>query len=321
MTDAVETMAWTNEVPWHGLGVNVRGDLSPAEMLKSAGLLWRVSREPMFTADGREVPDFAALVRDKDQKVLDVVGSRWQPTQNEEAFEFFNEFVHAGQATMETAGSLRGGRLVWGLANLGATFKLSGGDQVKGYLLMALPHEQGSSIKAKFTTVRVVCQNTMTMAMRRGGSLFTMSHRLVFDPKMQERAKRALGIARDQLDEHKQHCELLAKTTIARSDAEEFLVEMIDPELWADGLSVVRDKINSRKLGRKAQTAIDALDHAPGSQLKSAKGTMWGAVNALTYATDHLWGKGADQRLTKAWFGPAANLKERVLVEAVKRSS
>lgn len=322
MTDAVETMAWKGETPWHGLGVKFEGNLTPKQMLKKAKLDWTVSLRKMHAeapAGVVDVKEFFALVRDSDNSVLDVVGSRWKPTQNEEAFEFFHEFVQAGDADMETAGSLRGGRMIWGLANLKRSFKLKGNDEVKGYLLVALPHEQGKSIRALLTQVRVVCWNTLTHALREGaGEGFRMSHRRVFDTFQQEVAKRTLGIAREDFDKQAEVAQKLASTTLTRSDSVRFLAEVIDPSLLRE--NDLEDLIGSGKVPKALQHCALALDKAPGSQLVSAKGTLWGAVNAVTFAVDHLFGKGQDQRLTKAWFSTGATLKNDAVKLALKKS-
>ena len=139
MSHDIETMAWTGEVPWHGLGFKVNGNLSVKQMLKAAKLDWKVERKPIFAQTDAhhsiQVDGFAALMRDKDNAVFDIVGSQYQPVRNEQAFEFFNDFIKAGKATMETAGSLKGGRVVWGLAKLGDSFEVTRGDKINGYLL------------------------------------------------------------------------------------------------------------------------------------------------------------------------------------------
>ena len=115
MVAAVETMAYAGELPWHGLGVEVPADLTPAQMLEKAGLDWTVSKHPLtYAHDGRTVQagKKMALVRDSDGKFLDVVSEAWNPLQNEEAFDFFNDFVGAGDMEMHTAGSLNDGKMM-----------------------------------------------------------------------------------------------------------------------------------------------------------------------------------------------------------------
>lgn len=304
MSHNVETMAYTNEVPWHGLGDKVAGNLTPKEMLKAAKLNWRVDRVPLFTADGDEVPGFAGLQRSSDKSVLDIVGSRYQPTQNEDVFEFFREFTEAGKAKMETAGSLRGGRYVWSLANLNASFTLKGGDRVNGYLLIASPHQQGKSLVIKFTTIRVVCNNTLTLALGAAGNTWRMNHRRTFDTITQAEAKDALGIAREQLGEFETNARTLSKIKMTRADAIKALAQVFQPDFEVKDLLKDSDLLNL-----KMRVLLDVNEKAPGAD----PNTAWGVLNAVTYYADHVASRTPDKRLTNAWLGKTANQKETVL--------
>lgn len=319
MSHEVETMAWTNQVPWHGLGVKVNDNLSPNQMLKAAGLNWGVNLTPMtfVSEEGvrHTVSDHFALIRDSDNKVLDVVGNRYQPVQNEAAFEFFADFVHAGDAKMDTAGSLHGGQWVWGLASLGDSFKLANGDHVKGYVLLASPHKQGKSLIAKFTPVRVVCNNTLTLALRSSKSKhaheFRMGHRNRFDAAMITQAKVTMGIAREQLDEFKANATLLSAKTMNAQDVISTLHPFFQSQTkLADILS------DPTKINPRFAAVLDAYTQAPGAQL--ALGTAWGALNAVTYYFDHMSGKTADTRLAKSWLGRNSIVKEEVLATLLK---
>jgi phage/plasmid-like protein (TIGR03299 family) len=305
MTDAVETMAYTNEVPWHGLGVRLEKAATPAAMLKHAGLDWRVDRVPLYAGESRKpIEGFAALQRSSDGKTLDVVGSRYKPVQNEDVFAFFKEFTEAGEATMETAGSLNGGRYVWALANLSASFSLAGGDRVNGYLLVASPHIQGKTLVVKFTTIRVVCQNTLSLALRSGGSSWRMSHTRSFDSVTQAEAKEALGIARDQMGEFEATARKLKKMKLDRKKIVEVLAMTFQP-----GFEVKELLKDSSLLSRKMEVLLDVNEKAPGAD----PGTGWGLLNAVTYYADHVASRTADKRLTNAWLGKTANQKEAVL--------
>lgn len=241
MPAAVETMAYTNEVPWHGLGTRVAGNLTPKQMLKAAGLDWKVERMPLaiggWDKDGKPMfhdpaflADFAALVRDRDRKCFDVVGKQYTPTQNEEAFGIFNEAVKSQKATMETAGSLREGRMVWGLANLSSSFTLANGDKVMGYLLCIVPHQQGKSIIFKFTTVRVVCMNTLALAIsEKGKAEYRRSHRSAFTDDVLDQAKLALGIAKEQMGEFEKTARQLEKLKLKREKIVEILCPIYAP--------------------------------------------------------------------------------------------
>jgi len=319
MSHEVETMAWTNQVPWHGLGVKVNDNLSPNQMLKAAGLNWEVNLTPMtFVAeDGvrHSVSDHFALIRDTDNRVLDVVGNRYQPVQNAQAFEFFTDFVHAGDAKMDTAGSLHNGQWVWGLASLEASFTLANGDKVRGYVLLASPHKQGKSLLAKFTPVRVVCNNTLTLALRSSKSKraheFRMNHRSTFDATMIHQAKVTMGIAREQLDQFKANATLLSNKTMSTDDVLTILQPVFQPQTKMAEILADPTQLNPR-----FKAVMEAYALAPGAQM--AIGTAWGALNAVTYYFDHMSGKTPDTRLAKSWLGRNAIVKEEVLATLLK---
>jgi phage/plasmid-like protein (TIGR03299 family) len=306
MSHNLETMAWTNEVPWHGLGTRVDDKIRVKDMLKAAKLDWKVEKQPMTIAGtDKPVPGFFALTRDRDGRVLDVVGNRYVPVQNDQAFEFFVDFVEAGGAKMETAGSLRNGEYVWGLANLNASFKLKGNDEVKGYLLVGCPHQQGKSLLIKFTSVRVVCNNTLTLALATKGNEWRMSHRTEFDQVKINEAKDALGIARDQLGEFERNARTLQKLNIKRADAIRILAGVFAPDADVKELVNDFDKNGTPRL----QALMAAYVNAPGAQ----EGNGWGLLNAVTYYADHMASRTADKRLSNAWLGRTAGQKEKVL--------
>jgi phage/plasmid-like protein (TIGR03299 family) len=273
-------MAFTNQVPWHGLGFALKDAPTPKGMLKAAKLDWQVERKPLattkFKTNGEAefivpVDDFAALVRSSDNRILDVVGSRYQPTQNEDVFAFFQEFTEAGKATMETAGSLKGGRLVWALARLNAAFKLNRKDEVKGYLLIASPHEQGKSLIVKFTTVRVVCNNTITLALREEGNEWRMNHRNKFDDRMINKAKDTLGIAREQLHDFELNAIKLSKLKMTDNDAIKILASLYQPDA-----KVTKQNFDEVSLAEAASSVR--------SVLQSARSRSW---NGLGIAQCH----------------------------------
>jgi phage/plasmid-like protein (TIGR03299 family) len=307
MAHEVETMAYTNQEPWHGLGTHIEDAPSVDEMLIHAGLDWEVEKQPMYTMIDKkkvEVPNKFALVRSSDKSILDVVGKVWNPIQNAEAFEFFRDFVEAGDATMETAGSLKDGRYVWGLANLNASFKLPGNDEVKGYLLVGLPHEQGKSLIIRPTAVRVVCNNTLSMALRESGDSFRFSHRMDFDASAIQHAKETLGIAREQIAEFETHARILQRKKLDEKEVVELLASIMAPKNDAKQMAEDFTEHGTPRMN----TIMDAYYKAPGAQ----PGTAWGALNAVTYWTDHLASRTQDKRLTNAWLGKTARQKDQV---------
>lgn len=319
MSHEVESMAYTNEVPWHNIGHHVADAPSVPKMIKAAGLDWSVDKHPLFyskeiTNDKPEskIEDAFALVRSSDGKCLDVVGKSYRPVQNKDAFQFFNEFVEAGKAKMETAGSLRGGRYVWGLANLQSSFKLEGGDEVKGYLLVASPHEQGKSLIIKFTTIRVVCNNTLTLALKHSGNEFRMTHRYEFDDTTRARAKEVLGIAREQMAEFETNARRLKKMKLGERDIIEVLANIYQPE---DNLKKIMEDV-SKNTSPTTRRVLDVLHRAPGADPT----TGWGVLNAVTYHSDHVIGRTSDRRLYNAWLGKTANYKQMALNDLLRKS-
>lgn len=159
----VESMFYVRETPWHGLGTKVMEAPSSADALRLAGLDWKVVQESVYTANGEQVPGFYANIRDKDRRTLGVVSDRYKVVQNEEAFAFTDALLGAG-VRYETAGSLQNGRKVWILARLPHSYIISG-EQVDPYLVFSNTHDGTGSIRAAVTPVRVVCCNTLNLAL------------------------------------------------------------------------------------------------------------------------------------------------------------
>jgi hypothetical protein len=196
-------------------------------------------------------------------------------------------------------------------------------------LLVSSPHEQGRAMQIFFTATRVVCNNTLTIALRtakiakdsadRAGveveGQFRMAHRRQFNEAMMERAKTQLGIAREQADDMRKACERLSRAKVSKDEATRMLAEVLHSDLKDEPMDVIRKDGN-----KQLSYAVAALDHSPGHDLSSANGTLWGVVNAVSYMTDHMIGRGADQRLDKAWFGKNAALKRKVFDAALAKA-
>lgn len=325
MVDAVETMAYANEVPWHGLGVKVTNKLSPAEMLKVAGLNWQVSKQPMILANKPtiKVPNKFALVRDTDDKVLSVVGSTYRPVQNDIAMDFFKKFVVAGHMTMETAGSLDGGRYIWGLARLGKDFSVGKNDEVRGYLLLPQPHVHGKAMVIQFTPIRVVCWNTLNMALgsnlKGGAGAFRMPHSMEFNDAVRTAAEVALKLASGQMDEFKQAAIMLSKKKAPEKAVEQYFCAVLKFDPKDNPRKAKKD--GEQREPRMLPHFREALALAPGGQLGSAMGTWWGALNAVSYVIDHQTGRERETALRNAWLGHTAAIKRRALTLAIKAAS
>jgi phage/plasmid-like protein (TIGR03299 family) len=317
MAHEIESIAYAHKkgsnreefsTPWHGLGEPVTNDLTPAQMLEKAKLNWTVDRVPSFIEVGKKkIPTGRdVLVRSSDSKIMTHISEAWEPVQNKEAFDFFHEFVMAGDMEMNTAGSLRGGNMVWALARVKKSFTVGKTDRVDSYLLFSNPHEYGRCIDVRFTAIRVVCNNTLTLALgKKGDGIVRLNHRRKFDPEM---VKKTLGISGRYMDQYKEMADVLA--------GKKFTVEALKEYYEKVFPSHSKKDKEDRKMSRPAQMAYDVLETQPGAKL--SKGTWWQAFNSATYAIDHLVGHSDDTRLTSAWYGPNRTRKVEALKAAVE---
>ena len=174
MSANVETMFFTRVTPWHGLGTRVEEAPGSKEALVLAGLDWKVVQKPIVTEDGLPVNGFNANIRDRDSQVLGVVTNRYKVVQNEDAFAFTDKLLGEG-VTYETAGSLQDGRRTWILAKLPQRYIISG-DEITPYLVFMNSHDGTGAIKAAMTPVRVVCQNTLNLALSTAKRSWSTNH-------------------------------------------------------------------------------------------------------------------------------------------------
>jgi len=296
-------MVYSGEVPWHGLGEKIPADLTPAQVLEKAGLDWTVSKIPAYAevAGEKVAVGKSALVRSRDNAILDVVSDDWNPVQNETAFEFFNEYVMAGDMEMHTAGSLRDGQIVWGLAKVKDSFELFKGDQIDSYLLFSNFHKYGHSTDVRFTPIRVVCNNTLTLSLSSAVErMARISHRSEFNPG---EVKNMLGIATDKLAKYKEMAQFLGSKRYNDETVLEYFMRVFPSS-------------GEKEISKNAELAADVLYTQPGAQY--AEGSWWQAFNAVTYLTDHVIGRSADTRLASAWYGANKNLKTKALETAVE---
>ena len=305
--DGKAQMAYAGtDTPWHGLGVQVPDDLTPQQMLEASGLNWEVEKVKAYAkVNGKNVDvGHSALVRTMDHKILDIVSNDWNPVQNSEAFEFFNDFIAEGDMEMSTAGSLAGGQIVWALAKIKDGFELFGGDVVEPYLHFTNYHKYGYSTDVRFTPIRVVCNNTLTLSLNTKVERFVkISHRREFNG---DSVKLALGVAQEKLAKYKDMAKFLGTKRYTNESLVEYFKRVFPVSGGPDA---------KKELSKSAKTAMSVLDTQPGANF--ASGTFWQAFNATTYFTDHLAGRSQDTRLQSAWYGNNKVLKTRALEIAV----
>jgi phage/plasmid-like protein (TIGR03299 family) len=310
MIDGVAQMAYAGDKPWHGLGVEVSNDLTPAQMMRKAGLDWSVEKVNSFIeVDGERIPTGQqSLVRSSDNKILTNVGGDWNPVQNSEAFEFFSEYVLAGDMEMNTAGSLKGGSNVFALAKVKDSFTILGEDQVDSYLLFSNPHQYGKAIDVRFTPIRVVCNNTLTFSLNSASKNFVkLNHRSVFDA---DQVKETLGIAHDKFSQYKEMAEFLSTRRFTAESLVQFYNDVFPYTHKESEVKTVKD------LSKTARDAYEVLETQPGANF--GEGTWWQALNSVTYLTDHKLGRNADTRMQSAWFGVNQSRKIKAANKAVE---
>lgn len=208
MAANVETMFYTREKPWHGLGVKVAEALSSADALRASGLDWNVEQQEICTADGLFVPGFKANVRDRDKKVLGIVSDRYKVVQNSEAFAFTDKLLGEG-VRYETAGSLNEGRKVWVLARMPREYIMLG-DRISPFLVFSNTHDGSGAIRIAMTPIRVVCNNTLNLALATATRSWSAMHTAGVQDRIGE-AENTLFMAEKYMDTLGRELETLNK--------------------------------------------------------------------------------------------------------------
>lgn len=319
MAHLIEQMAYVGATPWHGLG----NQLSPKQPLEvwqqEAGMNWQIQESPVrFMADSignlgtiHSFPEHKVLYRSDSKEALSVVSKRYQVVQPREVLEFYRDLTERSGYELETAGVLKGGRKLWALARTGQSAALKGNDVVNGYLLLATSCDGTLATTATPTTVRVVCNNTLSIAVNGASQAIKVPHSTRFNPQA---VKQQLGIAVSQWDDFMYRMRMLAERKVQDREAKDFLrsvlseVQTGNPE--RTGLS------NERAL-TKVLSLYDG--HGRGAELEAAKGTAWGLLNAVTEYVDHeRRARSNEYRMDTAWFGQGAVIKQRALNTALQ---
>ena len=314
MPHAVESMMYAGQVPWHGLGTPVSTEVTASDAIKLAGLSWRVDLQPVFAGAGfvqTPISGVKATVRDSDHRALGVVGDRYMPVQNEDAFAFFDSVVGEGQAIYHTAGSLDGGRRVWVLAKLPGEVRVSQDDVTEKYLLLMNSHDGSTALRMLFTPVRVVCQNTLNLALHRGTAEgISIRHTASATTRIDE-ARRALGLAHSYYEEFAAEAARLMATPYTDTQMNG-LVERLFP--------MERDELSTRTQKHR-QKVLELFEYGRGHE--QIRGTAWAALNAVAEFADHYRStrvrpgdRRDEKRLSSVWLGSAASLK-RAAHEAI----
>lgn len=311
MSNSRVNFALTGEPAWHKLGNYLQADAPIEEWATQGGFNWEAIKAPVQYHDGKDMQtmsDRFVIHRSDTGAPLSVMSSNFRITQPRQVIEFFRDIIDAGNAKMETAGMLAGGSKFWAMARFDDSFSLPGDGEILPYLLLATSLDGSMSNTAMLTTVRVVCQNTLALANNASGkSVVRIPHSTDFDV---ERVKRQLGLLESGWAKFKQDATDMTKRTVSRKDAVQFFLDVLYPDESDIDLTVPRPALTG---------LIETYESGIGQMTQSAKGTVWGLINACTRYVD--FGKNTastDTRLQQAWFGAGANLKARAYSEALK---
>ncbi len=316
MAHLVETMAYVNETPWHGLG-NQLTENQPLEVwAQQAGMDWTINETPVrFITENQgdnlgsilSFPENKVLFRSDTNSPLSVVSQRYQVVQPREILEFYRDLTEISGFELETAGVLKGGRKIWALAKTGQSVALKGNDVTNGYLLLATACDGTLATTAQFTSIRVVCNNTLSVALAGSTGAVKVPHSTNFDAQA---VKKQLGISVSEWDEFMYRLRALSERKVRSSEVDKFYAKVFaDPS----GKSSVQ---SCERTMAKTKTLF--AGNGKGSSLESSRGTAFGLLNSVTEFVDHeRRARSVDHRLESAWFGQGAAIKQKALETAL----
>jgi phage/plasmid-like protein (TIGR03299 family) len=314
MAHLVENMAYVDQTPWHGLGNRLSTQQSIEIWAQQSGISFEIKETPVrFMTESAESPDAVAtfseqkvLFRSDTNMPLAVVSQRYQVVQPREILEFYRDLTEISGFELETAGVLKGGRKIWALAKTNQSAMLKGNDWINGYLLLATACDGTLATTAQFTSIRVVCNNTLAVALSNGTEAVKVPHSTSFDPQA---VKKQLGVSVAAWDSFIYRMKVLAERRVTSQEAMSFILSIFTGPATAAGLG------NERAM-KKVLALYDG--DGKGAELLSAKTTAFGLLNAITEYVDHeRRARSSDHRLESAWFGPGAALKQKALEQAL----
>lgn len=315
-TTGKASIAYMGKTPWHNLGQKMEAGQSIEQWQKAAGMDFDIKTAAVYYKESEDnvyalnkFQGKKVLLRSDTNKSLAVVSDTYKIVQPKEVLEFYRDLTEKAGFTLETAGVLREGRKYWALANIGKHVKLAG-DELNGYLLLGTACDGSMATTAMFTSVRVVCANTLGFAMHeaksgKAKSVVRVNHRSVFD---EESVKQQLGLADLGWANFISQVERWCTVTVGDSLAKNYF-ESIASYTTTEG-----DVVVSKKTTDMLMNLFQG--GGKGSNLVTAKGTVWGLVNAVTEYVDHHKGRSADSRIDRAWFGDGQNLKSLAVAKA-----
>lgn len=332
-----DSMFSVREVPWHGLGNVIEETPTIEEAIVASGLDWKASLCKMqVETDAGEiikVPDQFAIMRNDTQDILGTVGNRYQIYQNSEMWDFIDTFQKQSGIKLETAGSLKNGRTTWVLAKNGCMEAVSG-DPIEEYFLFRNGFDGWSTISALFTNIRVVCNNTLSAALRGSKNIFNVRHTKSAGDQLAQ-VQQALGIRSKYQTKLSEALDTLAKKDMSATDTERFLENVIFPlptknvQIVGEDDTVAPEATVSKNARTQRANKIEAvtnlIETGAGADIAGVRGTAYGLYNALTEWADHekivriTQGKTREEaRFENAFYGTGAQFKQESFKSLLK---
>lgn len=341
MAHQLEQMAYIGDTPWHGLGNQLTQNQPIEVWAQQAGMDWRIeSSNVSYMAQnerGQSIimpyEEQRVLYRSDTHAPLSVVSQRYQEVQPMEILEFYRDLTEQSGFELETAGVLKGGKKFWALARTGQSTALKGKDVSNGYILLATACDGTLATTAQFTNIRVVCNNTLAIALRGQSSsagVVKVPHSTKFDA---DKVKQQLGISVRAWDEHMYEMKQLTQRKVTQGEAAAFFdvvfnntsMSVADQEeniiqFYRNIATANPAKEKSEPNGRAMTKVMDMFNgQGRGAELSSAKDTAYGLLCSITEFADHeRRAMSTDHRLDSAWFGAGAALKQRGLEQALR---
>ena len=342
MVHQVEQMAYVGDTPWHGLGNQLTQNQPIEVWAQQAGMDWRIeSSDVSYLAQnerGQSIimpyEEQRVLYRSDTHAPLSVVSQRYQEVQPKEILEFYRDLTEQSGFELETAGVLKGGKKFWALARTGQTTALKGRDVSNGYILLATACDGTLATTAQFTSIRVVCNNTLAIALRGQSSsagVVKVPHSTKFDA---DKVKQQLGISVRAWEEHMYEMKQLSQRKVTQGEAAAYFdavfnntsLSIADQEeniiqFYRNVANQASQPVNKTEPNARAMNKVMDMFNGQGrgAALSSAKDTAYGLLCSITEFADHeRRAMSTDHRLDSAWFGAGAALKQRGLEQALR---
>lgn len=318
-----DTMFSVKTRPWHSLGTVIEQAPTISEGIRLAGLDWEVGLKPLFTAipEGEGVPRIVdepvpanATYNKKSGEILGVVGPSYTPLQNQQSFDFFQPFLDEGLATLETAGGLFGGKKIWVMAKLkmdNAVIVSRANDEIEKFVLLSNSHDGSTSVRVGFTPIRVVCNNTLSMAHKNGqSSLIKVRHGKGVVHNL-EKLRETMNLVNQQFEATAEQYRYLASRDISQEDLKKYVNIVFNLERDESQFN------DTRQAGRILPQVQELFETGRGNHLPGVAGTKWAAYNAVTEYLQYYRGNSHEQRFNSVWFNDGARLSRRALETAL----